>query len=91
MFLGRLMASAVSATLWKFLLEKEITLEDTESIDCLFYKLIIDLEQSNREDFDSLYDIEFTFKNLNGVETGLVKEGDNIKVIFDNLKEHIQL
>ena len=43
MFLGRLMASAVSTgemldlnlhpILWKFLLRNEITLEDTESLD----------------------------------------------------------
>ena len=101
MFLGRLMASAVSTgemldlnlhpILWKFLLGNEITFEDTESLDCLFYKLIIDLEQSNREDFDSLYDFKFTFKNSNGVETELIKGGDKIKVTFDNLKEYIQL
>ena len=105
-FIGKLMASAISSgelldlnihpILWKFILGNEITFYDTETLDCLFYKMIKDLEKfvdnpAMESNFDSVFDLNFTFKNANNDEEELKPNGKEIKVTVANLKEFIEL
>ena len=106
-FLGRLMASAIATgelldlnlhpIVWKSLLGNDIKFFEFESVDIFFYKLINDFESlllkkdSNYFNFESLYDLNFTILNSAGTEVNLVKNGNQIKVTFKELKNYIEL
>ena len=106
LYLGKLMASAISSgelldlnihpILWKFILGNEITFDDTETLDCLFFKMIMDLEmyvtnEAMQDDFEYLFDLNFTFKNANNEEIELIPNGKEVKVTVENLAKFIDL
>ena len=105
-FIGKLMASAISSgelldlnihpILWKFILGNEITFDDTETLDCLFFKMIMDLEKyvgnsAMERSFENSFDLYFTFKNANNEEIELIPNGKEVKVTVENLAKFIEL
>ena len=103
-FIGKLMILAISTgealnlnlhpIFWKALLEREITFEDYEYVDYIFYHNIKELEEilKNKEsNLINKYDLNFVIKNSNKKDIELKEKGEKIKVNLDNLEEYINL
>ena len=104
-FIGKLMGLAFSSgevlnlnlhpIIWKYILEKEITFDEFETIDFLFVNNTIRrlekaLKEKNQEPFDSYY-LSFVIKNSNETDIELKENGKEIEVNLDNAEEFIKL
>ena len=95
-FLGKLMGYAIcSGTLinmnihpivWKLLLSTEITFEEYETIDKMFYNLIKNIENNTleQEEFQQSIDLCFTVQLSDGKEVELENGGKYISVTYEN-------
>ena len=103
-FIGKLMILAISSgetlnlnfhpIIWKSLLENQISLKDYESVDFYFFKMINQLKDGlakNDKNLIDYLDLNFVIQNSGGKDVELIKNGKEIKVTIDNVKQYIDL
>ena len=103
-FIGKLMILAISSgetlnlnfhpIIWKSLLENQISFKDYESVDYYFFKMINQLKDGlvkNDKNLIDYLDLNFVIQNSGGKDVELIKNGKEIKVTLNNVKQYIDL
>jgi alpha-tubulin suppressor-like RCC1 family protein len=95
LFSGNMLGLNLHPVIWKLILNIEVKFYEFETVDKIFYKLITDLEKNSnnvsREDFEYLYDLNFTLQLSDGKEKEILPGGKSIQVSFENKEKFINL
>jgi len=80
---GFLLNLNIHPIIWKLILNQTIEFSEYETIDKLFYKLMVDINNTtikDSKDFETVYDLYYTIQTSDGTEVDLVNNGKKIQV-----------